>query len=105
MSEEYTNIQVNMESMRKDISSLKESQDKTNKAFEKNDLYHADLKKSVDIGNKAILAKIDDLDSKFSGKWVETMFIWAARILGGAFLLGLAGFLIKVFVDYASAVN
>jgi len=56
----------------------------------------------VERGFSEVKEMITCLDDKFSAKWVETLLIWIARILGSLILIGGAGLVVKVFIDYAT---
>lgn len=73
--EELNNIKIDTAIMKKDISQLKSDTKKNGDAIKE--------------GFDCLSEKIDNLDKRFSGKWVETWIIWAGRIIGGTVLLSL----------------
>jgi len=74
--------------MEKQILQLKEDM-----GIVKSDMKHVkneqeSMKTDMKEGFKDLGDKIDNLDSKFSAKWVEKLLIWVGRIIGAAIITG-----------------
>ena len=86
MEKDILQLKLDMGDVKKDMSYVKKG--------------HEDMKKSVEKGFKDLGEKIDDLDSKFSAKWVEKIMVWTARIIGLTLLGGLITVIWKAAVFF-----
>jgi len=88
MQENIIQLKLDVNGMQKDISQIQTKVD--------------NIDGKVERGFSEVKEMITCLDDKFSAKWVETLLIWIARILGSLILIGGAGLVVKVFIDYAT---
>lgn len=88
MQEDIIQLKLDVNGMQKDISQIQTKVD--------------NIDGKVERGFSEVKEMITCLDDKFSAKWVETLLIWIARILGSLILIGGAGLVVKVFIDYAT---
>jgi hypothetical protein len=107
MSNGLNKLKINMAELQKDISFIKDSLFKNDNAHKEiidkldNFISISQTKFTDRKDHQESMAKvdtiIDTLDSKYSNKWVEKVFIWGGGIIGAAILIGLLTLIAKAY--------
>ena len=85
---EFNKININMSKLAKDIEYIK-------KSIEDNSHEHKEMIDTMKQYIDKIEVKFDNLDGKYSGKWVGKVLIWVGAIVGTAIIGALISLIIK----------
>ncbi|MCK9370795.1 hypothetical protein M0R04_12870 [Candidatus Dojkabacteria bacterium] len=103
MTKELNKLTIAMAQFQNDIAYIKES-------VKQNNVDHKEIVEKIDgltetfqtkiidkADHKEVMEKIQELDEKYAPKAAWTVLVWAGTVLGGAFLISLGAFLLKLY--------